>query len=64
MDGCACAGAAIGQLVYGKPKDAEEVGEELYGDHDAFFKFHEKGVDRNDPTSVAKYVARLEPSTE
>jgi hypothetical protein len=59
--GCACAGAAIGQLVYGTPVDAREVGEDLYGDYRTFFCLTDEKVRVDDPTSVANYLSRLEP---
>jgi hypothetical protein len=62
--GCACAGAAIGQLVYGKPVDAEDVGKDLYGDSETFFGLSDKGFYHSDTTEVAEYVSRLKPVSE
>jgi hypothetical protein len=63
-EGCACAGAAIGLLVYGRPVDAQDVGERLYGDHHTFFILSIKGVRIHDPRSVAEYVSSLSPKDE
>jgi hypothetical protein len=60
-DGYACAAAAIGDLVYGEPVSAGNVGEYLYGDVTLFFSLDVKGADSDDPVQVAEYVAKLSP---